>query len=52
MRGPWYRLSVPSDVLRPGSNQLTIWCQADATATADPLIVHRVFAAAAYGSAA
>ena len=48
--GQWYRLSVPSGVLRPGSNQLTIWCQADATATADPLIVHRVFAAAAYGS--
>ncbi len=50
--GQWYRLSVPPEVLRPGSNQLTIWCQADATATADPLVVHRVFAAAEYDNAA
>ena len=47
---PWYRLSVPARVLRPGPNQLTIWCNEDAATAADPIVVHRVFATAQYRS--
>ena len=46
--GPWYRVEVPANVMRTGTNELGIWCSAKAIETQNPIIVHDVFASVSY----
>ena len=45
----WYLVQLPAQLLRPGSNELSIWCDADLIGSDRPLIVHQVFLEARYG---
>jgi hypothetical protein len=47
--GPWYRVAVPSGVLRSGHNELSIWCDAEVSQMERPIIIHQVFVEAGYG---
>ena len=46
--GPWYRVEVPSGVMRPGHNELSVWTDAELRSTDNPNIVHAVFVQTEY----
>ena len=48
MDEPWYRVEVPHGVARPGYNELSIWCDCEATQPPNPIIVHQVVAHVTY----
>ena len=48
--GCWYDVDVPAGVMRTGHNELSIWCNAELTKNATPVIVHYVFVSVNYGN--
>ena len=48
MDGPWYRVEVPHGLPRLGYNELSIWCDCEATQTPNPIIVHQIFTHVTY----
>ena len=46
---PSFQVDISSGVLRKDCNELSIWCDADATETEKPIIVHQVFVSVNYG---
>ena len=43
-----YRVEVPAGTMRVGRNELALFCDADLTTTASPIIVHDVMTSVAY----
>jgi len=48
-QGDWYHLDLPSGILRKGSNELSVWSDADLAASRTPVVLHQVFLSARYG---
>ncbi len=47
--GNWCEAEVPAGTLRPGENELGVWCEAASSESTSPIIVHRVFVPVTYG---
>ena len=47
-KGDWLEVDIPQGILRPGENEISIWCDAKLEQTQTPIIVHELLVPVTY----